>query len=107
MQCLDRIVCSTTEQNAPHVQAMEAGSSGVKEAWEDWDVRRSLFDNHMSASFEKNLSYTYKNFGFVLPDAPCLKDPEGLVRCGAALNLNVRARMQFRHAWNNEPRVRV
>ena len=66
------------------VQGSEAeGISGSKqEDWQDWDVRRSLFDNHMSPSFEKNIEYMYKHFGFVLPDAPCLKDAEGLVRCG-------------------------
>lgn len=43
-------------------------------------MRRSLFDNHLSASFEANLEYMYKRFGFYLPDAESLTDAEGLVQ---------------------------
>ncbi len=50
------------------------------EQWEAWDVRRSLFDNHLSASFEANMEYMYKHFGFYFPDAECLVDPEGLLK---------------------------
>lgn len=49
-------------------------------SWEEWDLRRSLFDNHMSPSFEANLDYMFKNFGFYFPDAEYLKDPEGLLK---------------------------
>jgi hypothetical protein len=31
-------------------------------------------------SFEANLEYMFRNFGFYLPDAEYLKDPEGLVK---------------------------
>jgi hypothetical protein len=48
--------------------------------WDEWDVCRSLFDNHVSPSFEANLEHMFKSFGFYLPDAQFLKDPEGLLR---------------------------
>lgn len=31
-------------------------------------------------SFEANLDYMFKNFGFYFPDAEYLKDPEGLLK---------------------------
>lgn len=34
----------------------------------------------MSASFQDNLEYMFKHFGFYLPDAEYLTDPEGLVQ---------------------------
>ena len=43
-------------------------------------MRRCLFDNHIASSFQKNLEYMYKHFGFALPDAEYLRDPEGLLR---------------------------
>ena len=46
---------------------------------ETWDLHRCLFDNHVSESFEANLEYMFKNFGFYLPDSEYLEDPEGLV----------------------------
>lgn len=49
--------------------------------WEIWNSKCSLFDNHMSASFEKNLEYMYKSFGFHFPDWEYLQDPEGLLQC--------------------------
>lgn len=54
--------------------------AGDASMWEEWDVRRSLFDNHMSDSLETNLDYMFKKFGFYLPDAEYLSDPEGLVK---------------------------
>lgn len=48
--------------------------------WEEWDVRRCLFDNTMLESLEGNLEYMLRNFGFYLPDAQYLVDPEGLVK---------------------------
>ena len=41
---------------------------------------RSLFDNQISPSFEANLEYMYKKFGFFFPDAEHLKDPQGLLK---------------------------
>ena len=46
----------------------------------DWEVTRSLFDNHVSNSFEANLEYMWKKFGFYLPDTEYLEDPEGLLK---------------------------
>ena len=43
-------------------------------------MRRSLFDNHVSASFEANMEYMFKKFGFYFPDAESLADPEGLLK---------------------------
>ena len=52
----------------------------AEQQWETWDVRRSLFDNHVSASFEANMEHMYKHFGFYFPDAEYLVDPEGLLK---------------------------
>lgn len=46
----------------------------------EWDVRRSLFDNHVSADLAGNLEYMWKKFGFYLPDAEFLQDPDGLIK---------------------------
>lgn len=46
----------------------------------EWNVRRSLFDNHMSADLAGNLEYMWKKFGFYLPDAEFLQDPDGLIK---------------------------
>ena len=48
--------------------------------WEEWDVRRSLFDNHVAESMEANLAYMWMNFGFYFPEAELLADPEGLLK---------------------------
>ncbi len=48
--------------------------------WEPWDVRRSLFDNHISPSTEANLEYMWKKYGFYIPDSQFLVDPEGLIK---------------------------
>lgn len=64
--------------------AAESGSEGGEEEdageWEEWDVRRCLFDNHVSGSMEENLEYMYKKYGFYLPDAEYLADPAGLIQ---------------------------
>lgn len=51
-----------------------------QDSWQPWDVCRSLFDNHVSASMEANLEYMWKKFGFYLPDSKYLIDPEGLLQ---------------------------
>lgn len=48
--------------------------------WEAWDVRQSLFDNHISASMEANLEYMWRKFGFYLPDSMYLIDPEAMLQ---------------------------
>ena len=50
------------------------------EEWEDWDLCRSLFDNHISPNMDVNLEYMYRNFGFYFPDATYLTDPESLLK---------------------------
>jgi C2H2 type zinc-finger (2 copies) len=45
-----------------------------------WACVCSLFDNHASPSFEANLDYMFRNFGFYFPDAEYLTDPEGLLK---------------------------
>ena len=47
---------------------------------EEWDVRHSLFDNHISESMQSNLEYMWKKFGFYFPEADLLSDPEGLLK---------------------------
>lgn len=60
-------------------QAAEAAEQ-PEEDWEEWDVCVSLFDNKKSSSMQENLEYMYKSFGFYLPDAEYLTDPEGLLK---------------------------
>lgn len=70
-------------QPAANTAVGAAADSKVAEdasQWEEWDLRRSLFDNHVSPSFEANLDYMFKNFGFYFPDAEYLSDPEGLLK---------------------------
>ena len=47
---------------------------------EEWDVKRSLFDDHMAGSMQSNLEYMWKKFGFYFPEADLLADPEGLLK---------------------------
>ena len=61
-------------------QGMGAMCAGDASTWEEWDVRRSLFDNHVSPDLESNLDYMFKKFGFFIPDAEYLRDPEGLIK---------------------------
>lgn len=72
------------EQAQRPVDGAAASASGQAaepdEEWEEWDVGRSLFDNHQSDSMEANLEYMFKNFGFYFPDAEYLTDPEGLLK---------------------------
>ena len=69
----DRAVASS----ATGTSADEASSA---QQFEEWDVCRSLFDNHVSASMEANLEYMLKHFGFYLPDTEYLSDPAGLIK---------------------------
>ena len=76
--CLD---CSIGSMSVWRVMpSAPPGPAGDASAWEEWDARRSLFDNHVSPDLEANLDYMFKNFGFYLPDAGYLSDPEGLVK---------------------------
>ena len=59
-------------------EASEEASSA--QDFEEWDLKRSFFDNHMSSSMEANLEYMFKHFGFYLPDAEYLSDPAGLIK---------------------------
>lgn len=84
------------EEEAPNAVALTAPGNAMADAagmgsddvpptldasqWEQWDLCRSLFDNHTSPSFKANLEYMYKKFGFYLPDSEYLQDPEGLLR---------------------------
>lgn len=58
----------------------DGGDDDDDEGWEEWDLRRSLFDNRVAPSMQDNLEYMFKRFGFYLPDAEYLVDPEGLIR---------------------------
>ena len=58
---------------------MQAGEE-AEPMWEEWDVRRSLFDGHLADSMEANLEYMWKRFGFYFPEADLLTDPEGLLK---------------------------
>lgn len=77
----------TVEDSADESSGWETASDAdmdvdetVDQHWEEWDVRRSLFDNHISATMEDNLEYMWKHFGFYFPEAEALTDPEGLLR---------------------------
>ncbi len=83
-----------TASDVSTTEALEAAGPGTAAAaegsdedeadedgeWEEWDVRQSLFDGRVAASFEDNLEYMYKTYGFYLPEASFLADPQGLVR---------------------------
>jgi pre-60S factor REI1 len=56
------------------------GRNGDEEWGDVWDETCSLFDNHMSSSYEKNLEYMFKHFGFQFPNPESLKDPKGLLK---------------------------
>ncbi|MEW5311384.1 MAG: hypothetical protein WDW38_003105 [Sanguina aurantia] len=56
------------------------GTEQDPSTWEDWNLCRSLFDNHVSASLEANLEYMFKTVGFYFPDVEFLRDPEGLLQ---------------------------
>ncbi|CAL8468832.1 g8373 [Coccomyxa elongata] len=60
--------------------APDASQDGDAEEMEEWDVRCSLFDGHMSRDMEANLEYMWKKFGFYFPEADLLRDPEGLLK---------------------------
>ncbi len=60
--------------------ASEEEMEGSQNEWEEWDVCRSLFDNHISPSMEENLEYMWRKFGFYLPDSEFLEDPEGMLK---------------------------
>lgn len=62
------------------VQDVDGAPPADAADWEEWDLRRSLFDNHVAPTFEKNLEHMYRHYGFHFPDPQCLKDPEGLLR---------------------------
>ncbi|KAI8469242.1 MAG: hypothetical protein J3K34DRAFT_522329 [Monoraphidium minutum] len=64
----------------PAAASGSGSDSGDDGDWQEWDVRRSLFDNRVSGSMQDNLEYMFKHFGFYLPDAEFLNDPEGLLR---------------------------
>jgi pre-60S factor REI1 len=69
-------------------------AQGGPEDWPEWDPCVSLFDNKVSSSMEENLQYMYKTFGFFLPDAEYLADPEGLLKyLGAKLSYGKVRRM--------------
>ncbi|KAK9828841.1 hypothetical protein WJX72_002352 [[Myrmecia] bisecta] len=81
------------QQAAPSAGAKADGddASGEEDVeGEEWDVKRSLFDNRMAGSMEGNLEYMWKHYGFYFPDAEYLKDPEGLLKyLGAKLQYGV------------------
>ncbi len=59
---------------------MTTGLLQMEDDMEEWDLKRSLFDNHMADSMQSNLEYMWKKFGFYFPEADLLSDPEGLLR---------------------------
>lgn len=59
---------------------MTTGLLQMEDDMEEWDLKRSLFDNHMADSMQSNLEYMWKKFGFYFPEADLLLDPEGLLR---------------------------
>ena len=65
------------ESSVREITSNEASSA---QDTEEWDLKRSFFDNHMSSSMEANLEYMFKHFGFYLPDAEYLSDPAGLIK---------------------------
>lgn len=72
---VDSAVDSGSEWETVSEEEMEGS-----EVMEEWDINRSLFDNYVSSSMEANLEYMWQKFGFYLPDAEYLADPEGMLR---------------------------
>lgn len=62
------------------VRGEPSDEASSAQEFEEWDLQRSFFDNHMSNSMEANLEYMFKHFGFYLPDAEYLSDPAGLIK---------------------------
>ena len=62
------------------VREITSNEASSPQDTEEWDLKRSFFDNHMSSSMEANLEYMFKHFGFYLPDAEYLSDPAGLIK---------------------------
>ncbi|CAL5221753.1 g4005 [Coccomyxa viridis] len=58
----------------------DASTLQMEDDLEEWDVRRSLFDDHTLQSMQANLEYMWKKFGFYFPEADLLADPEGLLK---------------------------
>jgi len=54
-------------------------SEEEEEPWVAWDPRRSLFDNTLFPTVEACLEHMWRTYGFYLPDAAYLADPEGLL----------------------------
>ena len=77
---MQRTVQSPLIAHIPTQEGADTAAPANAADWEQWDVRRSLFDNHMSSTFEKNLEHMYRHYGFHFPDPQCLKDPQGLLR---------------------------
>lgn len=82
------------ESSARGASSDDASSA---QQFEEWDVCRSLFDNHVSASVEANLEYMFKHFGFYLPDAGYLSDPAGLIKY--LVRAGRRAQKSFVHCF--------
>jgi pre-60S factor REI1 len=81
------VASSSAEAAAPTdtVTGAAAADAGGPAAWEDWDVCKSFFDNHVSRSLQANLEYMYKHFGFYVPDMEYAVDIEGLLKCVSPL----------------------
>ena len=72
---------SGDEEGPMEVEAATTATGQDGEGEEDqWDACVSFFDNHKSKSVEDNMEYMYKKFGFSIPDAEFLSDPEGLLQ---------------------------
>lgn len=76
----DAEAAATADEEAAAGPADGEEAAGEEGDWEEWDVCRCLFDNHVSDSLDANLEYMYKNFGFYLPDSEYLTDPAGLIQ---------------------------
>lgn len=76
----DAEAAATADEEAATGPADGEEAAGEEGDWEEWDVCRCLFDNHVSDSLDANLEYMYKNFGFYLPDSEYLTDPAGLIQ---------------------------
>lgn len=58
----------------------EENKNEDEEDSEAWDLCMSLFDNVMSESFEANVEYMFKKFGFFFPNSEFLIDAKGLLQ---------------------------
>jgi pre-60S factor REI1 len=66
-------------EDASEGEEKDAQEAAAEAELEMIDPCQSLFDRHVSASVAENIQYMHEKYGFFIPDAEYLYDPEGLI----------------------------